>query len=84
MAYIDEQDLYSLVAEMSLVHKNEIDALPRADVIPRSEVDEIIRQSKVAIFAEIEKYFCDNEHKTGFLRYSNFFNLKKKYTEGEE
>jgi hypothetical protein len=36
------------------------------------------------IFAEIEKYFCNNELKTGFLTYCNFFNLKKKYTEEQE
>ena len=35
------------------------------------------------IFEEIEKYFCDNEYKSGFLSYCNFYNLKKKYTEGE-
>lgn len=36
------------------------------------------------IFEEVEKYFYNNEHKTGFLTYCNFFNLKKKYTEGSE
>ena len=51
-----------------------IEVAPTADVVPKSEV-------AGEIFEEIEKYFYNNEHKTGFLTYCNFFNLKKKYTE---
>jgi hypothetical protein len=37
--YIDEKDVYALVGErgMSMVHCSQIDALPRADIEPRSE-----------------------------------------------
>ena len=37
--YIDEKDVYALVGErgMSMVHCAQIDALPRADIEPRSE-----------------------------------------------
>jgi hypothetical protein len=36
------------------------------------------------IFEELEKYFYNNEHKTGVLLYCNFFNLKKNYIEDTE
>ena len=70
--YIDDKDVYALVGErgMSMVHCSQIDALPRADVVPKSEVeatveklmsatDKVICEAKAEvareIFEEIEK-----------------------------
>lgn len=44
MRYIDEKDVYRLVEPTGTarVHCSQIDELPRADVVPKSEVDKTI------------------------------------------
>ena len=41
--YIDEKDVYALVEPIGIakVHCSQIDVLPRADVVPKSEVEKI-------------------------------------------
>jgi hypothetical protein len=44
--YIDEKDVYKLVEPTGVarVHCSQIDELPRADVVPKSEVDKTIAE----------------------------------------
>ena len=50
--YIDEKDVYKLVEPMGTarVHCSQIDKLPRADVVPKSEVvdllDDLIKEAR--------------------------------------
>lgn len=46
--YIDEKDVYKLVEPRGTarVHCSQIDEIPRADVVPKSEVEEIIRENE--------------------------------------
>jgi hypothetical protein len=52
--YIDEKDVYKLVEPTGTarVHCSQIDELPRADVVPKSEVEKI--------FEEIEKIIASH------------------------
>ena len=42
--YIDEKDVYALVEPRGIakVHCSQIDELPRADVVPKSEYDAVV------------------------------------------
>ena len=76
--YIDEKDVYALVEPRGIakVHCSQIDELPRADVVPRAELDilksTITQKEEEAynkgyadaareIFEEIEKIMLDGE-----------------------
>lgn len=90
MPYLDEDILYNNVEEKYKSAKGKareaysdvldtICEMPRADVAPKSEV-------ATKIFADLEKilFLCD---KDGCLKvtalYSDYAELKKKYTEGK-
>lgn len=47
--YIDEKDVYALVEPMGTarVHCSQIDDLPRADVVPKSEVEHLEREVRL-------------------------------------
>lgn len=47
----------------------------------RVDLDNAKTEVAREIFELIEKYFYNNEYKTGVLTYCNFFNIKKKYLE---
>lgn len=56
--YIEENEIYKLVEPrgMTKVHCSQIDELPRADVVPKSEVArEIIAKFKTKMYSEIAR-----------------------------
>ena len=78
--YIDEKDVYRLVEPTGTarVHCSQIDELPRADVVPKSEVEKI--------FKEFERLMENNEvwfRQTDEIR-EEFAKLKKKYTGADD
>lgn len=80
MRYIDEKDVYRLVEPTGTarVHCSQIDELPRADVVPKSEVEKIIEET----FKRVRESLTISE--LGKSALSDLeAELKKKYTEGE-
>jgi hypothetical protein len=89
--YIDEKDVYKLVEPTGTarVHCSQIDELPRADVVPKSEVEKI--------FEEIEKIIASHGITIGLVFDEaegadvaigridrKIAEFKKEYTEGEK
>ena len=76
--YINENDVYKLVEPTgkASVHCSQIDALPRADAVPRAEVAK-------EIFAEIDILVDDYKysHIQSIQFIAELSELKKKYTE---
>lgn len=78
--YINENDVYKLVEPngTAKVHCSQIDELPRADVVPKSEVEELIKSvddmlDLVCTMTGLELTY-----------YGKYAEFKKKYTEERE
>ena len=88
--YIEENDIYKLVTPTGKanIHCSQIDELPRADVVPRSEVEKIFadifalcdnaKEKLDILFNEINEYRKGYENSVNHFR-SNMEELKKKY-----
>lgn len=79
--YIEETEIYKLVEPhgTAKVHCSQIDELPRADVVPKSEVEKIIEET----FKRVRENFVISPLCKSALSDLEA-ELKKKYTEGKD